>query len=627
MSKKYFSQDIITEIRSRADIVSLISEYVNLRKTGRNYVGLCPFHQEKTPSFSVDPDKQLFYCFGCGEGGNMFSFLMKIGNMSFQDSVEELAKMTGVRLPEAELTPLERRRRAEIEAIRKALGFANDRYREMLFSKQGVQALKYLERRGLSRKTIDMFQLGYAPAEWEFITAGSARAGIEIEYVVKAGLALQRSQDYSGAGQWGKQRQGFYDRFRNRITFPIWNGSGELIGFAGRAVGDDMPKYLNSPDTPLFHKGKELYALNLAKPAIRSKGIVCVMEGYMDVISMFQNGIDYAVAGMGTAFSKEQARALMLLCDDVVLSYDQDEAGKKAVRRCIDTFREVGGRARVVTFEGAKDPDEFVVKYGADKFTKLIQHAVPDIKFIYDEAVGSNDISTVEGKLKVKDIMIPVLAALESEVESSAYTSEIWRDLDVRKESLDRDVESYRRRLRKTSRYKKSENSNNTGYDNQLNSGFGKGSGRGSEIAFGRQRAEEGIIRALVEKPELMKMANAYLDSTDFTDDRSRFVYTNIENSLAWMEDHEITNWIAELCAKFGPVDQPERVLIDCVKRLKEFRLTELREEMKQAQEARDEGRLLTIISDYQKLLKQVKSTRGDDFSGFPGDFPGREEG
>lgn len=621
MSRRYFGEDFITELRSRADIVSLVSEYVRLRKTGKRYVGLCPFHQEKTPSFSVDPDKQLFYCFGCGQGGNIFSFLMKIENMTFPDSVEELARRVGLSLPEATFSPAAQKRRAEADSIRKALEFARNRYREMLFSAQGVQALKYLEGRGLSRRIIDMFQLGYAPDQWEFITQGGMRAGIGAKYLEQSGLSIERE----------RQRETYYDRFRNRIIFPIWNTRGELIGFAGRAVGDEMPKYLNSPDTPIFHKGKELYALHLAKPGIRSKGSVCVMEGYMDVISMFQNGIDYVVAGMGTAFSVEQARALLLLCDDVVLSYDQDEAGKKAVRRCIDVFREAGGRTRVVTFEGAKDPDEFVRKYGADRFKELIENATPDIRFIYDEAAKSTDISTVEGKLQVKDIMVPVLASLDSEFESSAYISELWRHLDVRKESLDRDVESYRRRLRRASLkapgYKKPENSNTTGYDNQLGSKVEELPKRGNGIALGRQRAEEGIIRALVEKPELTKMANAYLGESDFADNASRLVYVNLTDSLAWTEDHEISGWVAEICAKFGPVDQPERVLMDCVRRIKEFQLKELREEMKLAQEARDEQRLMTIISEYQELLKQVKSTRGDDFDSSPGDFPGREEG
>ncbi len=602
-------------------MIALVSQYVKLRKAGRRYVGLCPFHQEKTPSFSVDPEKQLFYCFGCGEGGNIFSFLMKMENMSFPESVEELAKRTGVKLPEAELSPEAQKRRTQAEKIRKALEFAQELYREMLFSKQGVQALNYLKGRGLSREVIDMFQLGYAPDQWEFMTERGTNAGIDAGYLEQAGLIIERD----------KQRGTYYDRFRDRIIFPIWNTSGKPVGFAGRAIGDQMPKYLNCPDTPVFHKRNELYALHLAKEGIRNKGKVCIVEGYMDVISMFQHGIDYVVAGMGTAFSTQQARTLLLLCDDVVLSYDQDKAGKKAVRRCIDVFREAGGRTKVVTFEGAEDPDEYVRKYGPDKFEELIDQAIPDIRFIYDEAVRSADISTVEGKLKVKDIMIPVLASLDSQFESSAYTSEIWRDLDVRKESLDRDVELYRQRLRRASqrasRYKKPENSNTTGYDNRLGSRPAKRPRKGTGIALGRQRAEEGIIRALVEKPELAKMANDYLGEADFADDRCRLVFENFTGSLAWMEEHEISGWVAEICATFGPVEQPERVLLDCVKKIKEFQLRELREEMKVAQEARDEQKLLTIISDYQKLLKQVKSTRGDDFDSSPGDFSGREEG
>jgi DNA primase len=619
VSRRYYAEDFLSELRSRADIVSLISEYVRLRKAGRRYVGLCPFHQEKTPSFSVDPDKQLFYCFGCGQGGNIFTFLMKVENLSFQDAVETLARKVGLPLPKATLDPEAEKRRAQAAGIRKALELARDRYREMLFSAHGVQALKYLEGRGLSRDTIDLFQLGYVPERWDFIAQGAVKAGIGPRHLELAGLAIQG------------RRGTYYDRFRNRIMFPIWDTRGELIGFAGRALGDEEPKYLNSPDTPIFHKGRELYALHLAKPGIRRKGRVCVMEGYMDVISMFQHGIDYAVAGMGTAFSVEQARTLLLLCEDVVLAYDQDEAGKKAVRRCIDVFREAGGRSRVVTFAGAKDPDEYVRKYGGDKFEDLIENAPADIRFIYEEAAKSADISSVEGKLRVKDIMVPVLASLDSEFEISVYTSELSRQLDVRKESLERDVELYRRKARGaragTPEYKNPKNSNTTGYDNRSLSIREDYGAHGSSIAVGRQRAEEGIIRALVEKPELMRMASAFLDESDFADNMCRLVYANLASSPKLPEDPEVSGWIAEICAKFGPIDRPERVLMDCVRRLKEFQLSELREQMKLVQEGQDERKLMAIISEYQELLRQVKSTRGDSVDGFPDDFPGREEG
>lgn len=619
MSARYYSQEIIDEIRARTDIVSVVSEYVKLRKTGKNYVGLCPFHQEKTPSFTVDPEKQFFYCFGCGAGGNIFTFLMKMENMGFPEAVEKLAALAGVKLPEPALSFAEKKKKAELDGLRDALSFAHAKYREMLYSRQGSRALKYLENRGIVRDTMDLFELGYAPAQWDFITGQSARAKISPDSLVKSGLCVEKEptrREQSGAES---RLSNMYDRFRGRIMFPIWNSVGELIGFAGRAIGNDEPKYLNSPDTPLFHKGKELYALNLAKAGIRNRGRVCVMEGYMDVISAFQNGIDYAVAGMGTAFSAQQARSLLLLCDDVILAFDQDEAGKKAVRRCIDVFREAGGRSRVAVFEGAKDPDEYVVKYGASKFEELITGAVSDVKFIYEEAVRANDITTIEGKLKVKDVIVPVLAELESEVEISAYVSEIARDLDVAKESLYKDVESYKRKRRRVAAKSSDEN---VSHRNPMSN-----AAENEEANLARRRAEEGIIKVLVEKPELVNVAKMHLTGEDFSDERCRLMFANCDDFLVWTESPEISNWVAHICAEFGPIDKPERVLKDCIRRIKEFRLAELRDEMRRAEEDRDQARLVTILDEYQKLLRQVKSTGDENFRIFPGGFSGREDG
>jgi len=612
MSKAYYSQEIIAEIRARADIVSIVSEYVNLRRSGRNYVGLCPFHLEKTPSFTVDPDKQLFYCFGCGVGGNVFTFLMKKENMTFPEAVEELAKRTGVSLPREKMSLLEERKRKERDQIFKTLEFAQEIFREMLLSREGSFAKKYLTGRGLSKETIEKFELGYAPGGWEFLVLRAKRAGFDLEYLHKAGLLIQRD------------RGGYYDRFRHRVTFPIRDSSSRLIGFAGRALGDENPKYLNSPDTIVFHKRRELYGLHLAKEGIRRTGKVCVMEGYMDVISSFQNGIDYAVAGMGTALSEEQARTVLLLAEDIILSYDQDEAGKRAARRSIDVFRRAGGRTRVLRFSGAKDPDEFLRSFGSAKFLEAVEQAVPDIRFIYEEAKKTYGVSSAEAKLKVKDAIVPVLASLDSEFEISVYVGEISRDLDVRKESLDKDVELYRQRLRKTLKYKKLEKSNTTGYGNQLKSGsnlkvrgtkdaagiVGSQDETKEKVNLARIKAEEGIIRSLVEKPELLSWAQSNLSEKNLKDAKCRLMFSRLaEDPVAWMEEEELSNWVAELCARFGPVVQPERVLKDCVKKLKEIRLSELREEIVSAQREKDEKRLSSIIVDYQKLLKEVKST------------------
>ncbi|QUL99470.1 MAG: DNA primase [Candidatus Fermentithermobacillus carboniphilus] len=625
MSRPYYGEEILDEIRRRADIVALVSEYVTLRKSGRSFVGLCPFHQEKTPSFYVDPDKQLFYCFGCGAGGNVFNFLMKIENLTFAEAVEVLAKKTGTKLPDAKMRAGDWQGRKEHEDVLKVLTLAQDVFREALSSREGRQALEYLEKRGLSQEIIEKFQLGYAPPQWDFLTGRAKKAGFDGEHLVRAGLVVK------------KQNGGYYDRFRHRVMFPIWDASGKLIGFAGRALGDETPKYLNSPDTVVFHKGRELYALNLAKPGIRRTGKVCVMEGYMDVIAAFQYGIDYAVAGMGTAFSREQARALLLLAGDVILSYDQDEAGKRAARRNIEVFRQAGGRTRVLTFSGAKDPDEFLRAFGPEKFMEVLDKALPDVRFIYEEARKTFGIRSAEEKVKVKEAILPVLASLESEFEVSAYIGEISRDLDVREESLARDIELYRRKARETAKYKKSENRDTTGYDNQSKSGERNAGGQsgvtsdpegqGGNVNLVRIKTEEGIIRALVEKPDLLTLAQSFISENDFVDPTCRLVFSSlVESPLAWMKDEVISKWVAGLCARYGPVDRPERWLRDCIRKLREIRLSELREEISAAQRERDEKRLFETLSLYQKLLREVKSTGEGGENVAPGDFPRREQ-
>ncbi len=277
VSGGFYGDDIVEEVKAKSDIVSVISEYVALKKAGRGYIGLCPFHQEKTPSFNVDPDKQFFYCFGCGTGGNVFTFLMKKNGLSFPEALKLLADRAGVRLPESRAgSSRQRKLKQKLEA---ALAFAATKYTEQLNSQRGEFARNYLEKRGFSKQTIEKFQLGFAPDEWDFMATLAKRMGVEIADLEKAGLLVAR------------QSGGFYDRFRNRIMFPIWNSGGDPIGFGGRALGDDPAKYLNSPETPLFHKGKELYGLNLAKPSIRSNDKVLLVEGYMDVISCFQHGV------------------------------------------------------------------------------------------------------------------------------------------------------------------------------------------------------------------------------------------------------------------------------------------------------------------------------------------------
>lgn len=600
MQRGYYG-DQAEEVRAKTDIVAVISEYVKLKKAGRNYVGLCPFHSEKTPSFSVDPDKQLFYCFGCNTGGNVFTFLMKKDGLTFQEALQVLAQRAGVRLTQPRGGGDSARK--EIERLKAVLQYAQTKFRENLLSSRGKDAMSYLHKRGLSDQTIERFGLGLALDDWEALAVSSRRAGLDPRDMQKAGLLVER------------QGGGYYDRFRNRIMFPIWDSTGTLIGFGGRTLGDDPAKYLNSPETPLFHKGKELYALNLAKPGIRANDRVCIVEGYMDVITSFQHGIDYTVAGMGTALTPLQARTLMLLTQRVYLVYDQDEAGKRAARRTIDVFREIGGRTNVVTYDGAKDPDEFLKANGVERFVERLEEALTDIQFIYQEARRHLDLSKIDDKVRLKDTIVPILASLESQFEVSAYTEEFSRDLGVRKESLDKDVELYRRKVR-YAKNKKSENSNTTGYDNQPEQGLGGGhsqkvgAGRpGSEIPLVRRKAEEGVIRCLVEKPGLLDSMSNRITVDDLMDPGCRRAFMSLQKGqLTPDDDEEVLAWVAELCIRFGPVDQPERIFRDCVKKIREFRLIELSDRIALAEREKDQEMLAAVQAQYQRLLKELKS-------------------
>ena len=618
----FYGDDVIEQVKSRVDIVALVSEYVKLRKTGKNYVGLCPFHEEKTPSFSVDPDKQMFYCFGCGAGGTAFNFLMKKEGLTFPEALSTLAKRAGVTLPTTRARAEEESAMKERRRLRSVLEFAQKKYRETLDSSRGQAAKQYLAARGLTAETIDKFGLGFSPDEWEFLSSAGRQAGLDRVDLFRAGLLLERP---SG---------GYYDRFRHRVTFPIWDTAGEIIGFGGRALGDEQPKYLNSPDTPLFRKGKELYALNLAKPAIRRENSVCVMEGYMDVITSFQHGIDYTVAGMGTALSRDQARSLLLLAEKVFLVYDQDEAGKRASRRSIDVFREAGGRTSVAGFQGAKDPDEYLKSQGKEAFLGILKNALPDVSFIYEEAKKLHGSAGIESKLRVRDTMLPVLAGLTSAFELSAYLEEISRELGVGKDSLAKDVEMYKRKAQQAAKYKKSDNRDTSDYDNQplpgqrdaAKSQNEAGNNRGNdEVDVVRRKAEEGVIRCLIEDVGLNNLVKDSLTADDFADRRCREAFRAFAlGPLSSIEDEGFTAWVAELCA--GPAFQPKQMLVDCIKKIKGMQLSERRQQLAALDQQRDVVAREKLFHECEALEQQIKSIGDGDDAKWPPDFPRRED-
>ena len=363
----YYSEDLIEEVRSRNDIVDVISGYVRLQRRGSSYFGLCPFHNEKSPSFSVSPGKQMYYCFGCGAGGNVFTFLMEYENYTFPEAVKTLADRCGVELPEVEYSE-EARRQADLksrllEIQKKAARY----YFYELRQPKGRAAYEYLKGRALSDETIKRFGLGYSGQQSREMYQYLKHEGYPDELLKESGLFGM------------DERSGFYDKFWNRVMFPIMDVNSRVIGFGGRVMGDAKPKYLNSPETRIFDKSRNLYGLNFARSARKPNLIIC--EGYMDVISMHQAGFNQAVASLGTALTVQQSLLMKRYTNEVLVTYDSDEAGTKAALRAIPSLREAGLSVRVINMKPYKDPDEFIKALGTEAFQKRIDEAQSSFLF------------------------------------------------------------------------------------------------------------------------------------------------------------------------------------------------------------------------------------------------------
>lgn len=417
----YYTEEQIEEVRSKSDIVQIIGRYVNLKRTGSSYVGLCPFHSEKSPSFNVSPSRQMYKCFGCGVAGNVITFIMEYENYTFPEAMEFLAEQAGVTISKSELSPemkREKNLRTELVQINaKAASY----YYAKLKSSAGKTGYEYFLSRGLSEETIRHFGLGYA-----------GQGGSELyRYLKSQGYADQVLKE---TGLFKMDERGVYDKFWNRVMFPIMDINNRVIGFGGRVMGDAKPKYLNSPETKLFNKSKNLFGLNYAKLGKKKNIILC--EGYMDVIAMHQVGFTNAVASLGTAFTSEQAVILRRYTDEVLLTYDSDQAGVKAALRAIPMLRDAGINARIVHMEPYKDPDEFIKGLGSEEFEKRMAEAQNAFLFEIDVLRKSYDISDPEQKTKFDHEMAAKLLVFEDKVQRDNYIETLSAKYSIKKEDL-----------------------------------------------------------------------------------------------------------------------------------------------------------------------------------------------
>ena len=484
----YYPEELIEEVRTRNDIVEVISGYVRLQKKGSNYFGLCPFHNEKSPSFSVSPGKQMYYCFGCGAGGNVITFLMEYENQTFPEAVRTLAQRAGIALPEADDSKEARQadsRRAKLLEINKE---AAKYFYYQLRTERGSVGMEYLRKRELSDETMNHFGLGYANKYSNDLIQYLKSKGYSEDLIRDAGLCNV------------DEKHGMYDKFWNRVMFPIQDINHRVIGFGGRVMGDGKPKYLNSPETEIFDKSRNLYGLNFARTSRKGNVILC--EGYMDVIAMHQAGFTQAVASLGTAFTSGQASLLRRYANEILLSYDSDGAGVNAALRAIGILKEAGMTGRVINLEPYKDPDEFIKALGGEEFQKRLDHAENSFFFELRQLQKNYDLSDPEQKTAFHREIARKLCTFSEEVERENYIEAVAQKYHIGFENLRRLVGTYAAQTglaQPVIRPKSCVQKKNT-------------------AAEGIKNSQKLLLTWLVEQPQLYRQISKYISPKDFTE-------------------------------------------------------------------------------------------------------------
>lgn len=430
-----FSDEFLAELRMRCDVEQIISMYVHLKRRGKNLVGLCPFHNEKTPSFTVYPESQSFYCFGCGAGGEVISFIRRAENLDYTEAVRYLCDKCGMVMPsEGYDNSLAEKRKRMYEINKHAARFFNS----MLFTEQGKEGLEYYQKRGLKKSTITKFGLGFAPDSWDSLLKYMREKGYSYEELYEANLANKSNKN-------GKIR--YYDSFRNRVMVPIIDVRGNVVAFGGRVLDDSKPKYINTSDTFVYKKSLGVFGLNFAKNS-GEKSLILV-EGYMDAISLHQAGFTNVIACLGTAFTGEMAQLLSRYAEEIILCYDADEAGQKATNRAIGVLNSIGMKMRVVTLSGGKDPDEILTKYGAERFRSVIEGAANEIEFELIRLRNGLDLATSDGKMKYLELAAEALAKSGNKIAQDIYSSRLSEELGVSKNTIMLRIEQIAKRQKR----------------------------------------------------------------------------------------------------------------------------------------------------------------------------------
>ena len=564
-------EDKINEVRQRASIVEVVSDLVSLKKSGKNHLGLCPFHSERTPSFTVNEEKGIFHCFGCGAGGNVFNFLMRTGQMTFPEAVRAVAKRYQVALPTRELSEEEKRRRSVKAKLYEVNETGADYFHRVLTSqREGEEGRRYLAQRGISEETIREHRLGFAPASWDSLVLYFQKKGVPLNLAETVGLILPRKEGAVAPG-----RPGYFDRFRRRVMFPIISEGGRILGFGGRIIEESKaegeippPKYMNSPESPIYSKGQTLYGLNSAKGFIREKGNALIVEGYMDLLSLYQAGFRNVVASLGTALTSSQLSLLNRYAPEAILIFDGDESGQKATQRSLELFLQEGVSARIVSLPGGTDPDSFIRKEKEGSFEKILADASPLVEFLFDQALRNHRPDSVEGKVRIVREMIPALSRLRDPLERNLYIERIALRLGL-KESQIRD--QFRGQEPAPAGPEKSSPPARQGPAHE-------------RVLLQLMLLDHSVIPRVQEvvgkegfsDPRNQKLALKLLDlkERDQTIDPQRF--------LSGEEEEDLKDLVSELLLGEESLLDPERMLEDCLRKVK---LSRIRQEIQQVDE------------------------------------------
>lgn len=503
-------ESFIEDLRLASPIDQIVSSYVNLKRAGSRMTGLCPFHSEKTPSFSVSPDAGLYYCFGCGKGGDVITFVREVENLEYMEAVRFLAQRAGLTVPEdADQEQAARLKAIILEINRETARF----FHKCLMSGPGKKALAYLVDRGLTRSTIKHFGLGYSPPGWDGLR----------NYLHGKGYSYE---DMAAASVVSKGRSGsYFDMFRDRAMFPIIDLRGSVIGFGGRIMSGDGPKYLNSPDTPVFKKSRNLFALNFAKAA--ASDTLVLGEGYMDVIAMHQAGFENSVATLGTSLTAEQSRLMAHYAKRIVIAYDSDAAGQNAAKRAINLLGENDVQVSVLEMQGAKDPDEYIKKFGALRFGQLIDSSKSAMHFEIDKLKARFDLDNTEERVQFLGAFCGLMADIQSDLQRDVYIGQVAKELEVTKERISATVQSLRKKKSNAARRRDTHNLAIFAQDKSE-----PGRKRRENPNIGGFLAEENLIAMLADHPDYWNDIKDTLDTEDFYDPDHKQIYHVISSRI-----------------------------------------------------------------------------------------------